>query len=236
MKDNDLKEVYRHEYKYLCNKVQLKMLDSKLKSVMKLDTNAGETLTYRIRSIYFDDYQNSNLNENEIGVAPREKWRIRAYNESSENISLECKRKEYDKILKKSCKLTVEQYKAIIKGESNITFDPNNKLLNRFLIEMKTKQLKPKVIVGYERKPFICKEGNVRVTFDFNIYSSPDIERFFEKEIRKRPLMPKAMHMIEVKYDEYLPDYIARTVQMTDMIRTAFSKYYYSIQYSIKVK
>lgn len=45
--------------------------------------------------------------------------------------------------------------------------------------------------------------------------------------------MPKDIHMIEVKYDEYLPDYISETVQMSNMNRISFSKYYYSRKYGI---
>lgn len=233
MKDIEKKENYRHEFKYLCTNNQLALLNAKLKIVMKVDENAGESSTYRIRSIYFDDLNNSKYYENENGISPREKWRIRAYNEDPSNISLECKRKENDKIIKKSCRLTYDQYNDIISGNTNMSFHQDSKLLNRFLILMKTTQLKPKVIVGYERKPFICKEGNVRVTFDMNIFSSPDIDKFFDKKLRKRQLMPKNTHMIEVKYDEYLPDYINETILMTNMNRITFSKYYYSRKYSI---
>ena len=40
--------------------------------------------------------------------------RIRIYNNDPERISLECKRKENDKINKKSCLLTREQYDWLV--------------------------------------------------------------------------------------------------------------------------
>lgn len=230
MKNN---EHSRHEFKYLCSKNQLDLLNARLKPIMKLDSNANDCYTYRIRSIYFDDWQNSNFSENENGISPREKWRIRAYNEDCESISLECKRKEYDKVIKTSCKLSYEQYEGIIAGKY-FEINPENKLLNRFLLLQKNTLLKPKVIVGYERKPYIHKDGNVRVTFDMNLYSSPDIGAFFEKNIRKRPILPTLTHMVEVKYDEFLPDFINQSVQLTNMNRITFSKYYYSRKYNIK--
>lgn len=222
----------RHEFKYLSTKNQLILLNARLKTIMKVDEHTNGDSTYRIRSIYFDDWKNSNFFENEEGISPREKWRIRAYNEDSRNISLECKQKICDKVIKTSCKLTIEQYDGIMRGDYFVLHQ-DNKLINRFLLRCKIDQLKPKVIVGYERKPYICKEGNVRVTFDMNLYSSPDIGGFFDRTIRKRPIFRTATHMVEVKFDEFLQDYVNQTVQMADMRRMTFSKYYYSRKFNI---
>lgn len=226
------KEHSRHEFKYLSTQNQLELLNARLDPIMNIDHNTNNSNTYRIRSIYFDDLNNSSFKENEYGITPREKWRIRAYNEDSETISLECKRKEYDKVIKTSCKLSYEQYQKIISGQY-FEFHSDNKLLNRFLLLQRNNHLKPKVIVGYERKPFIYRNGNVRITFDTKLYSSPDISDFFSSTIRKRLILPTSTHMIEVKYDEYLPDFINRTVQMSNMERITFSKYYYCRKYSI---
>ena len=68
-------EKYRHEFKYICSDSQLVIINSKLKSIMDVDANVGETNSYRIRSIYFDDYYNSNYYDNENGVYKRAKWR-----------------------------------------------------------------------------------------------------------------------------------------------------------------
>ncbi len=237
LKSNEAeKELHsRHEFKYLCSKNQLELLNARLKPIMAVDKHTEGGTTYRIRSIYFDDLHNSAYYENEHGLTPREKWRIRAYNEDCQNISLECKRKEYDKVIKTSCKLTYEQYQKIISGQYFV-FHPENKLLNRFLILQKNAKLTPKVIVGYERKPFVYQNGNVRITFDMKLFSSPDIRDFFEKSIRKRPILPSATHMVEVKYDEFCPDFIHQKVQMSDMERITFSKYYFSRKYGLICK
>ena len=70
------------------------------------------------------------------------------------------------------------------------------------------------------------KNGNVRVTFDTNISSSTDIERFLSKDIRKRPVMPYSKQLLEVKYDEYIPDFVYRNLQLESLTQTAYSKYY----------
>ena len=40
------------------------------------------------------------------------------------------------------------------------------------------------------------------------------------------PVLPAGMHVLEVKYDELLPDYIAQLLETGKLQRTAFSKYY----------
>ena len=109
----------------------------------------------------------------------------------------------------------------------------NPALLNKMLLLQRTQLMQPKVIVQYLRRPFVCDEGNVRVTFDMNITSSPAFDRFFMEDIPERPVLPKGQHLLEVKFDEYLPDYIYHAIQMTNMRLETFSKYYLCRQYSL---
>ena len=111
---------FRHELKYLCSMAELKMLETRLQDVMKPDPHTGSDGCYLIRSVYFDDLYDRCLNENESGVSPREKWRVRIYNCSDRRISLECKRKEYGMIQKKSCLITREETEQMI----NMGFAP----------------------------------------------------------------------------------------------------------------
>lgn len=188
---------------------------------------------YLIRSIYFDDFYNSRVLANEEGNSPREKWRIRAYNCDRSFISLECKRKEHGMILKTSCPLSVQQYFLLLAGTAEIK-DANPALLNRFLYEQQTTLLRPSVIVQYIREPLIYALGNVRVTFDLNIASSDDISGFFNPEIPVRPVLPTGKHLLEVKYDEFIPDHIYHAVQMTSMRQETFSKYCLCREFSRK--
>jgi hypothetical protein len=167
-------------------------------------------------------------------VSPREKWRVRIYNCSDRRISLECKRKEYGMIQKKSCRITRDQYEKMIRLEPIPITAENPPLLNRMLLQQRTQLMQPKVIVQYLRRPFVCDEGNVRVTFDMNITSSPSFDRFFEEDIDERPVLPRGQHLLEVKFDEYLPDYIYHAIQMTNMRLETFSKYYLCRQYNLR--
>jgi len=91
---------------------------------------------------------------------------------------------------------------------------------------MKTRRLRPVIIVEYDRIPYVYKNGNVRVTFDLNISSSVALRDFTSETIPKRPVMPAGWHLMEVKFDEFLPDYIYNGLNLGSLQQSTFSKYY----------
>ncbi|MBR3973140.1 MAG: polyphosphate polymerase domain-containing protein [Oscillospiraceae bacterium] len=224
---------YRHEMKYAVSAAQIPLLKSRICNLMQPDPHASTEGSYHIRSLYFDDYSNRCFYENENGTDPREKFRIRIYNRAAQRITLECKRKERGKTLKTSCSLTLEQAQQLIQGKSPALSDSFPPLLNRLLIGMRTHHLRPVVIVEYERMPYVYKNGNVRVTFDTQIASSSDIAGFFSERLPNRPVMPAGYHLMEVKFDEYLPDFIYRGLNLGTLRQTAFSKYYLCRKFTI---
>ena len=224
---------YRHEFKYLCSYGELMMLKVRLKGLVSLDSHVGKAGVYNIRSLYFDDIYDTCFNENEAGTDPREKFRIRIYNHSSERISLELKRKVRGKTWKQSCLLTEEQCRKLMKGGIPALTEESPALLRKLCLLMQTRQMMPKVIVEYERVPYVYPHGNVRITMDENISASDRTELFLEKQIPLRPILEAGQHILEVKYDEYLPDYIYRTVQLGNLRQTAFSKYYLCRRYHL---
>lgn len=217
---------FRHELKYTISSGQLQLLKNRLVRLVPLDSHVGQQGSYSIRSLYFDDYYDRCLQENENGTDPREKFRIRIYNHSLDRITLECKRKERGKTLKTSCPLTIEQTRMLMAGKPLPDIASQHPVLRKLTMEMLTRKLRPVVIVEYDRIPYIYRNGNVRITLDTNISSSGAIENFLEERIPKRPVMPLGQQLLEVKYDEYLPDFIYRSLQLHSLRQTAFSKYY----------
>lgn len=224
---------YRHEFKYLCSYGELMTLKVRLKGLVSLDSHVGKAGVYNIRSLYFDDIYDTCYKENENGTDPREKFRIRIYNHSSERISLELKSKIRTKTRKRSCLLTEEQCRMLMKGEIPVLTAESPALLQKLCLLMQTRYMRPKVIVEYERVPYVYPLGNVRITMDENISASNRTELFLEKQIPLRPVLEAGQHVLEVKYDEYLPDYIYRTVQLENLRLTAFSKYYLCRRYHL---
>lgn len=223
---------YRHELKYVVTAAELALLENRIKGLVRPDAHAGADGMYHIRSLYFDDYYNSCYKENEIGTDPREKFRIRIYNESAARINLELKRKEHGMTQKLSCRLTEEQCRSLMAGRPLPPDSSYPPVLQKLNLQMRTRLLRPAVIVEYDRVPFVDPLGNTRITMDLNIRSSNYCSRFLEKQVPMRPIMEKGKQILEVKYDEFLPDYIYRNLQLERLRQTAFSKYYLCRRYS----
>ena len=214
---------YRYETKYLVSESQIKYLETQIKKIMKPDIHATNGV-YKIRSIYFDDYYDSGYYDVENGNDPRAKFRVRIYDVSDSRISLECKKKYNNRTQKESTIISKDICETLMQGKTvKQSKDPLLNKLNSYIL---MNNLKPTIIVEYDRKPYIYKEGNVRVTFDTNICSSNYIKDFFKEDIIKRPIMPKGMHILEVKWDDFLPDVIYQALDIGKLEQISFSKYY----------
>ncbi len=224
---------YRHEFKYLCSCAQFQMLKVRYAGLLKPDPHAGPEGVYSIRSLYFDDYYDSCFAENEAGTDLREKFRIRIYNHSSSRISLELKRKVRGKTQKLSCPLSESVARQIMEGEIPEAGKDAPALFQKLVLQMRTRLLRPRVIVEYERTPFVYASGNVRITFDEAIRSSNRLELFLDERLPARLIMPAGQHVLEVKYDEYLPDAVYHLTGLENLRQTAYSKYYLCRSYSL---
>ncbi len=227
---------WRHEYKYIANSAQIAMLQGRATAVMRKDshvvTSGSFAGIYNIRSVYFDDHYNTCYLENENGTDLREKFRIRIYNHSDERITLELKSRRAQKCLKRSCPLTREQCDCLIKGDVLPITDEQPFLLRKLITQMQTRGMRPVVIVEYDRIPFVHPLGNVRVTLDCNIRASNQCSSFFDPQLPLRPILQEGMHVAEVKWDEFLPDYIYQAMMLESLQWTSFSKFYLCRMYS----
>ena len=230
--DQKTKLIFRHELKYMVSAAEIEMLRNRINHLLPLDSHATIEGRYSIRSLYFDDYQNRCFYENENGTEPREKFRIRIYNHSTERITLECKSKERGKTLKTSCPLTVEQAQMLMAGKIIPDISNQPEVLRKLTLQMMTRQMRPVVIVEYDRTPYVYKNGNVRITLDTNIRSSSAVDQFLDPQIPGRPVLPVGQQLLEVKYDEYLPDFVYRSLMLPSLRQTAFSKYYICRRYT----
>ena len=230
--EEDALPTFRHEYKYVSPEDLLLSLQRRLSAIMPLDSHAtgGQ---YAIRSVYFDDLYDTCFWENEDGADPREKFRIRIYGCSKERITLELKQKERGKCLKTSCPVPLETCQEILEGKIPHLESTQPYLLKKLISQMQFRAMKPVVIVAYERVPFVWQTGNVRVTFDRNIRSSSKISGFFDENIPFRPVLPARVNMMEVKFDELLPDFIAQILETRMLQQMAFSKYYLCRKFSM---
>jgi len=227
---------YRVEDKYVVYEDQLAYIRMQLQDFVSLDPNMkGDS--YLIRSIYFDDMFNSCMAENESGINSRHKYRIRTYDNDPSLIKLERKGKQNGFTTKESAIIDrelVEKYMACADSATRVTAvditinKDTPPLLKQLYADSRIRAMSPVNIVEYERTAYVDPRGNVRITIDRNIGGSTRLERFFEDDIYSIPALPAGAHILEVKYDEFIPDHIRAVIDTGGLSRTSFSKYYYT--------
>lgn len=218
---------YRVEQKYIITEEQKAYLKYKLEQIMEYD-KYSQNGSYTIRSLYFDDMYDSYLEANEAGDDFREKYRIRTYNNDKEKIYLEIKGKELGYTRKEKEQLEMQECLDLIERKEWKWKESDGKVKRKLYALMMMKRMQPVQIVEYDRIPFVEKRGNVRVTLDTHIVGSSETAAFFEDVLPAIPLLPTGQHILEVKYDEFLPDYIKQILNKVHVTKTAFSKYYYA--------
>ena len=190
---------------------------------MKPDNHAQDG-KYHIRSLYFDNIDDKALREKLDGVNVREKYRIRLYNHDHSFIRLERKFKHGGLGYKSSAPLTKEEAEAIANGEVAWMAQSDNEVILDFYAKIRNQGLRPSVIVDYTREPFVYSAGNVRVTLDYDIRTSLRCTDFLNPDCITIPIKDSSS-ILEVKWDNYLPDVIRNAIQLDSRHSTAFSKY-----------
>lgn len=214
---------YRHEWKHAINRVDLLTLRQRLSAVAKCDVHTANGV-YRIRSLYFDTAGDKALREKIDGVNFREKFRIRCYNDDFSFLRLEKKSKINGLCKKESVPLSREQVQRLLDGDFKWMLQSGLPLVQELYVKMRQQGLRPKTIVEYTREPFVFAPGNVRVTLDYNIRTGLHSTEFLNPDSVTVPTGDSDI-ILEVKWDEFLPDIIRDTVQLESRQVGAFSKY-----------
>ena len=216
---------YRVENKYIVTESLLKILEHRLKNIMKCDIHQKDD-SYTVKSLYFDDVFNTCLESNEAGINDRKKYRIRTYDNGVDSLNLEVKEKRNGFTHKNICPITIEEYKKILKNEFFVCSD--RAPLNELFLQNRLNKMGPVIIIEYERTAFVHNSGNVRITFDRNIRVNHNVSCFLkDSSIGLLPVLPSGLHILEVKYDEFLPDVIYEQLELKNLKQTPFSKFYY---------
>lgn len=220
-----MEEKWRQELKYTLTKGESILTAKRLASFMQRDKHTDGGKEYLIRSLYFDNLYDKVLKEKLSGMAVRDKFRIRYYDFDMDFIRLEKKSKRYSVGHKYQCRLTAGEVKKIILGHWDWMAEDERPLVRELFLKMKLELYRPSVIVDYRREPFIYTPGNVRITFDRDIRSCKDRKAFFQKDAPTVPVMEDGKCIMEVKYDDFLPDVVSRTILTTKNREQAFSKF-----------
>jgi len=223
---------FRHEQKYFINTLDYLVVAQRLGRCMDRDPHADIHGNYFIRSLYFDDTDDTAFRTKLEGTDIRDKYRLRIYNMKDDVIKLERKHKEGQFILKDSLPLSREECDALLEGDPRFLLRRSHPFARQMYREFLTRPLCPKVIVDYEREAYIHPLEDVRVTFDKGVrtgYRSTDLFR----RIPTFPVIDDYDMVMEVKFNRTLPVFLRSLLQTGSHARSAVSKYCLCRKYEI---
>ncbi len=216
---------YRNELKHVVTRAHAAVITSRLSSLLQRDQNAGPDGKYLIRSLYFDTPENRAFHEKLEGLPIREKFRIRLYNHDHSFIRLEKKLKYYGSGTKMKARLTRDDVQKVLSSDIDFLRDSNQPLLRELFLKLRTERMIPRTVVDYYRGAYFCPAGNVRVTIDSDMRASVSSTDLFDIHLPMVPIMDIGTCIIEVKFDEFLPEYIQDVIQLNCCTSRAVSKY-----------
>ena len=214
-------KVFRHEYKYRISYEEMLNLRTKLNELLQIDRNYNG---YIVRSLYFDSLNDIDYYEKLDGLVNRKKIRLRIYEPNSNKVKLELKSKYDYHQQKESLIITKKEAQELIKENYSILLNHNEDIAKKFYTIMTTNCYKPKVIIEYERIAYTTR-NNTRITFDFNIKRSNDVNSFFNEKINYLNITPPQNIVLEIKFNRFLEPYISNILGKYIANKESVSKY-----------
>jgi|LSQX01.3.fsa_nt_gb hypothetical protein len=229
---------WRHEEKFMIDEYAFKRLLYSLKPVLHQDPHARQLPDcsengYRIRSLYFDDAASRGVFEKLSGIDHRHKFRIRIYDNDDSVIRLEKKIKMNSLSRKDSCILNKELVQSLCHHDVEPLFLAHRAartrsefdLTGQLYCEWQTAHLRPKVLVDYVRIPFLWPDGRVRITFDRYLSTGYFRQDLWDPDASMKTILPPEWTIMEVKYDAYMPEFIANLINSSGFSQISVSKY-----------
>jgi hypothetical protein len=229
----------KYEFKYIVPVSKLEELRESILPYMELDPYAAAMPNgeYTVRSIYYDTSNFDYFWEKVDGYKIRKKIRIRGYNDQlgHDTVFMEIKRKFKEPIEKDRERLTFEVMKRLMAGEGADAYGEEGSShgvngAGKFLYHVYRNNLKPVVLVIYEREAFqdrFTKE--IRVTLDKNLRSIayPGLDDLYSEKGVK-PAIP-GRFILEVKFKGNFPGWLRPITGRLGLIRRSASKYVFSV-------
>jgi hypothetical protein len=213
----------RHEFKHNLNRADYLAVRARLRAVLEPDRHAQPAGEYLVRSLYFDTPDDRALRDKLDSVDHRVKWRLRHYGRTPDFIRLEKKAKVRGLCYKQAVPVTADEVRRLQAGDFGWTSGDDRDLVVELGHAMVTRVLRPKTIVEYVREPFVYAPGNVRVTLDRDLRTG----WLAQDLLAATPTLPAGdgTVVLEVKYDQFIPEFIADLVRQPNRRATANSKY-----------
>lgn len=214
-------KTFRHEQKYVISYDEMLHLREKFNEVLKIDRSYSG---YMIRSLYFDSIEDNDYYDKLGGEVNRKKIRLRIYDTKSNKVKLELKSKFDTHQIKESLIITKDDAEKLIKEDYSVLLNYSNEIAQKIYVILKKGIYKPKIIIEYQRIAYTTNT-TTRLTFDYNIKSSTNINKFFKENINYDNLTSNKDIVLEVKFDRFLEPYISNILSSYQSQFQSVSKY-----------
>ena len=84
---------------------------------------------------------------------------------------------------------------------------------------------RPRCLVDYDRTPFVCNDGNTRITLDENLRTRPFDVDLLAPSGSMIPVLEPDQVILEVKFDDFLPGYLGQILEDIPKVQMSISKY-----------
>ena len=222
VKQNLPDKTYRHELKYELNRDKAKLLRARLRLLLPSDANAGPNDSYLVKSLYFDTPDRKDYLEKELGLACRQKIRLRGYG-NGDLFKLEIKRKVGDVATKYVTTLSRSEAEEVAAGQYHCLLTKQDPQALLIYEQLKTYAYRPFAVIFYTRSAYTRPEGNLRITFDEDLRYSPSVQSLFDPAAQ--PASASLKSVVEIKYDDFAPIWLTNYLVSFGLNASENSKY-----------
>ena len=219
-----MNRVFREEKKFLLSQAEALAVGHRLEQIMLPDPHNG-ALGYRIRSLYFDSFDDRDFWEMAAGIELRRKLRLRCYDPGADFAMLEMKQKQGPNQLKRSLRVTREDALRLARGD----YGPLLRYAEPFAAEcygmLHCHCYRPRTVVEYRRRAFIAKEIKIRITFDSRVEATESCLDLISPRLNMNPVLDPYCVVLEVKFNGFLLSYLRQLINSVDKSELSVSKY-----------
>jgi len=197
---------------------------------MSLDPYCTDSSGYKIRNVYYDTEADNVIRHSLSKPYFKEKLRLRFYEEPVDETSrlfIELKRKIDGIVTKRRASVNLGELKEFFSTHIPPEREKygEKQILNELSAYLSANDVMPKVYLCYDRIAFFDKENKaIRITFDYGITARRIDPRSFSAG-EPRELIPEDMMLMEIKFSNSIPLWIAQMLSENGIYKTSFSKY-----------